>query len=42
MCIRDRVVQRGQAGAANAAGWLYQQRDAGAAAPEWSAVLERI
>jgi len=38
----EQLVQRVQAGAAIAAGWLYQQRDAGAAAPEWSAVLERI
>lgn len=38
----EQLVQRVQAGAAIAAGWLYQQRDAGAAVPDWSAVLERI
>lgn len=38
----DVLLQRVQAGGALALGWLYQQRDAGAAVPEWSAVLERM
>lgn len=36
------LVRRVQAGAAIAAGWLYQQRDAGAAVPDWTSVLERM
>lgn len=38
----EALIQRVQAGAGIAAGWLYQQRDAGAAVPEWAEVLERI
>ena len=38
----DVLLQRLRAGAAIAAGWLHQQRDVGAAVPEWSAVLERM
>ena len=38
----DVLLQRLQAGAAIAAGWLHQQRDVGAAVPEWSVVLERV
>lgn len=38
----DVLLQRLQAGAAIAAGWLHQQRDVGAAVPEWSVVLEHI
>ena len=38
----DALIQRLQAGAAIAAGWLHQQRDAGAAVPDWSVVLERM
>ena len=38
----DALTARVQAGAALALGWLYQQRDAGAAAPEWATVLERM
>lgn len=38
----DALIQRVQAGSAIAIGWLYQQQVAGAAVPEWSAVLERM
>ena len=36
----DGLEQRLTAGSAIALGWLRQQRDAGAAVPEWSVVLE--
>lgn len=38
----DGLEQRLTAGSAIALGWLRQQRDAGAAVPEWSVVLERM
>lgn len=38
----DDLVRRLQAGAAIAAGWLYQQRNAGATVPEWATVLEHV
>lgn len=38
----EELRRRIQAGAAIAAGWLIQQRNAGAAVPEWATVLEHV